>query len=192
MKKILVILGHPNANSFNNALAERYADGAREGGHEVRILKLGELQFDPILRHGYQQRQELESDLQSAWEDIQWAQHLVWIFPTWWGVAPALLKGFLDRLFLPGLAFKYRPNSPWWDKYLTGRSARIITTMDSPGFYNWLVYRNANIRGLKNATLEFCGIKPVRVTTFDRLRFADEQRRQKMLEQVFALGKKAI
>lgn len=188
MKKVLVILGHPSSDSFNNALAEKYTEGARAAGKEVRLLKLGELNFDPILRFGFKQQQALEPDLQQAQEAIKWADHLVFVFPTWWGTLPALLKGFIDRTLMPGYAFKYRPNSPWWDKFLTGRSARIITTMDSPAFYNWLMYRSANIRGLKVATLEFCGVRPVKVTTFDRLRFADDARRGKILEQTYKLG----
>lgn len=189
MKKILVILGHPSASSFNHALAQHYVKSASEAGHDVQLLELGKLTFDPILREGYQQRQELEPDLQAAWQQILWAEHLVLVFPTWWGVAPALLKGFFDRLFLPGMAFKYRPDSQFWDKLLSGRSARIITTMDSPKIYNWLVYRNANIRSVRQATLEYCGIKPVSVTVFDRLRFADEKRRVKMLEKVGKMGR---
>ena len=191
MKKILVILGHPSAQSFNHALAEQYAAGAAAAGHEVRLLELGTLQFDPVLRMGYQETQALEPDLQAAWEHIRWAEHLVWIFPTWWGGTPALLKGFIDRVFLPGLAFKYRSNSAWWDKYLKGRSGHILTTMDTPQIYNWLVYRNSNIRSFKKATLEFCGLKPVRVTVFDSLRFADEQRRKSFLEKAYIMGKAA-
>jgi len=190
MKKVLVILGHPDANSLNAALAENYAAGAREAGKEVRMLKLGELNFDPILHSGFSRDQPLEPDLLSAQEAIKWADHLVWVYPSWWGNLPALLKGFIDRVFLPGFAFKYRPNSPWWDRYLSGRSARILMTMDTPALYNALVYRNANINALKRATLHFCGIKPVKVATFPGVRFAHEARRRQWLDAVKAYGKK--
>jgi len=192
MKKILIILGHPSNTSFNHALAESYAEGARAGGHEVRMLKLGTLQFDPVLRTGYAQTQELEPDLVQAQQDILWAEHLVVVYPSWWGSIPALLKGFFDRTFLPGFAFKYRPNSPWWDKYLTGKSARILLTMDSPAIYNWLMYGNANIKSVKVATLQYCGIKPVKVTTFDRLRFSTAAKREQWLKKVADLGQQAI
>jgi putative NADPH-quinone reductase len=60
---------------------------------------------------------------------------LVWIHPVWWGGLPAITKGFIDRLFLPGMAYKYRDNSILWDKLLKGKTARIITTLDQPGWY---------------------------------------------------------
>lgn len=192
MKKILVVLGHPGNNSFNHAIAEQYASAATSAGHTVRLLKLGDLAFDTVLRAGYQKDQGLEPDLQAAWESILWAEHTVWVFPVWWGGAPALLKGFFDRLFLPGKAFKYRKNSSLWDKLLSGRSGRIIYTMDSPWIYDLMVYRNSALRSVKKATLEFCGIKPVKVTTFDRMRWADEKRRGVMLGKVDGLGRGGI
>lgn len=190
MKKILIVLGHPSVESLNYALAESYAAGARAAGKEVRLLKLGELNFDPILHLGYNGQQPLEPALLEAQEDILWADHLVWVYPSWWGNMPALLKGFIDRTFVPGFAFKYRPNSVWWDKYLTGRSARIIMTMDTPKIYNTLLYRNANINALKHATLHYCGIKPVYVSTFPTVRSSDETQRKQWIKEVYALGQK--
>ena len=192
MKKILIILGHPSNTSFNHALAESYAEGARRSGHEVRLLKLGNLQFDPVLRMGYEKTQDLEPDLVQAQQDILWADHLVLVYPSWWGSTPALLKGLFDRTLLPGFAFKYRPNSPWWDKYLTGKTARILITMDTPAIYNWLVYGNANIKSVKVATLQYCGIKPVKVTKFDSVRSSTAPKREKWLQTAADLGEKGL
>lgn len=122
-RRILIILGHSSSQSMCASLARNYADAARQSGAEVRLLSLGEMYFDPILRHGYAHAQPLEPDLRDAQIDIAWAQHLVWVYPIWWGGLPALLKGFLDRIFLPGFAFKYRANSVLWDRLLTGRTA---------------------------------------------------------------------
>ncbi|MEO7675045.1 MAG: NAD(P)H-dependent oxidoreductase, partial [Pyrinomonadaceae bacterium] len=131
-KKVLIILGHPDKLSLCGALAARYRNGAEKAGAETRLIFLGDLYFDPVLHRGYKENHELEPDLLAAQESIKWADHLVWVYPIWWGTMPALLKGFLDRALLPGFAFKYRPNSRWWDKFLTGRSARMIVTMDAP------------------------------------------------------------
>ena len=105
-QRILVILGHPSTDSFCSALAQTYIHAAKTAGHDVRVLRLGDLRFDPILHHGYTQVQTLEPDLLSAQDDILWAEHLTWVFPVWWGGIPALMKGFIDRVFLAGFAFK--------------------------------------------------------------------------------------
>lgn len=189
MKKILVILGHPNNESLNGSLAESYAKGCISAGAEVKILKLGELQFDPILRLGYNSHQALEPDLEKAKELILWAEHIAWFYPSWWGNAPALLKGFIDRVFLPGFAFKYRKDSPMNDKLLAGRTARIFITMDAPYIWNWLMYGNSNIRWMKNATLEFCGFKVKKSITFGQVRFAKNEKIQNWLNDVEKIGK---
>lgn len=188
-KKTLIILGHPNKDSFCGALAASYRDGAVASGSEVREVFLADLRFDPVLHSAYESSQELEPDLVAAQESIKWADHIVWVYPIWWGTMPALLKGFLDRTFLPGFAFKYRENSRWWDKYLTGRSARMIVTMDAPPLYDSLMYFGGGRRTMKKAVLEFCGIKPVGVTAFGSVRASDEAKRAKWLASVRQLGR---
>lgn len=162
-KRVLVILGHPSKDSFCSALADSYAEAARGAGHEVRLLRLADSKFDVVLHEGFKKVQELEPDLVSAQEAIVWAQHLCFVFPIWWGGVPALLKGFLDRAFLPGFAFKYRTGAAFPDQLLKGRSAHILATMDTPPWYFRWIYRMPGIHQMRKTTLEFCGIKPVKV-----------------------------
>lgn len=107
-ERVLVVLGHPSSESFCAALTESYVEAARSASHDVRVLRLDALSFDPVLRRGYRQVQPLGPDLLRAQADITWAEHLVFIYPIWWGGIPALMKGFFDRVFLPGFAFQYR------------------------------------------------------------------------------------
>lgn len=86
MKKILIINGHPNPESFNFAIAEAYKKGVIESGAQVETITIAELQFNPNLKFGYQKRTELEPDLENAWNKIQNADYLVWIHPVWWEV----------------------------------------------------------------------------------------------------------
>ncbi|WP_312923773.1 NAD(P)H-dependent oxidoreductase [Empedobacter brevis] len=189
-KKILIINGHPNKDAFNNGIAIAYKTGAENTGAEVKEILIGDLQFNPNLQFGYQKRTELEPDLIEAWEKIKWAEHLVWVHPVWWGGLPAVTKGFIDRLFLPGFAFQYKENSVWWDKLLKGKTARIITTLDQPSWYYWLVYGRPSVNQLKKSTLEFCGIKPVKVTYIGVVKIATPEIRNKWIEKVVALGRK--
>lgn len=176
MTRILLIHGHPSEEGLTGRLARAYAEAARAAGAEVQELWLGRLAFDPILRHGFRAPQPLEADLQRAQEALGWAEHLVFVFPVWWGGWPALLKGFVDRVFLPGFAFKYRDGGALWDRLLKGRSARLIVTSDAPVLWDRLVNRHGAVHQMRQGTLKFCGVAPVRVTRFGMARKADEVR----------------
>lgn len=189
--RVLIIQGHPRAESLCGALATAYAEGARTGAHEVRELDLSRLSFDPVLHAGFRGAQALEPALLGAQADLAWATHLVFVYPVWWGGPPAVLKGFVDRTFLPGFAFKYRENSARWDKLLSGRSARLIVTADSPGWWLSLVTGNPAVKLMKGPVLDFCGVAPVRTTVLPEVRASSPQRRSAWLEDVRRLGAKA-
>ncbi|WP_177734397.1 NAD(P)H-dependent oxidoreductase [Flavobacterium inviolabile] len=192
MKKIVIINGHPNKESFNFALAEAYQKGAEQSNAVISTITIAELNFNPNLAFGYQKRMEMEPDLQAAWQKIKEADHLVWVHPVWWGGLPAITKGFIDRVFLPGLAFRYRENSVWWDKLLKGKTAHIITTLDQPGWYYRLVYGRPSVNQLKKTVLEFCGVKPVRVSYVGIIKTSEKAQREKWLQQVFEMGRKQL
>jgi putative NADPH-quinone reductase len=182
--KIYIILGHPNKDSFNGSIFEAYKNSALNNGHEVRTQELGEIKFDPILWQGYKENQSLEPDLLIAQENIKWCDKLVIVYPIWWGSMPALLKGFFDRTLLPSFAFKYHTKGPYWDKFLKGRSADIITTSDAPNFYIWLMYRNSDLNSVKRATLKFCGIKPIRVKRFGSIKNKSNEQLARIIKEV--------
>lgn len=191
-KRIVIINGHPNPESFNAAIAKAYHEGAAAAGAEIREIVIRDLRFDPNLAHGYQQRTELEPDLIAAWETIQWANHLVWVHPVWWGGLPAITKGFIDRLFLPGMAFRYRENSVFWDKLMTGKSAHIITTLDQPSLYYRLVFGRPSVNQLRRSVLKFCGITPVRVTYIGIVKTANADKRKQWLDKIRIAGRKLL
>ena len=190
-KNVLIINGHSADTSLCHALAQRYADGAQASGHQVRQIMLGELQFDPILRQGFHGLQPLEPDLQAAQAAIQWAEHLVFVYPIWWGSMPALLKGFIDRTFLPGFAFKYRSNSPFPEQLLKGRSAELLVTMDTPPWYYRWIYGNPGHWQMKRTILEFTGIRPVKIHGMGPVRSASESKKQGWLMKAYRLGQAA-
>lgn len=179
-KKILVILAHPQAKSYCAALAQAYADGARASGAELRQVNLAESRFDD------------EPALKQAQDDIAWAEHLVFVYPILWGTIPALLKGFIERVFTPGFAVNFRNDSPRWDRLLKGRSARLIVTLNTPPLLYRLLFRRAGHITMKRSILEFCGIAPVRITDIGPMKNASADRRGKWIEQVQALGARLV
>jgi putative NADPH-quinone reductase len=188
MTKILVIHAHPAPDSFGSALASAYAEGARGAGHDTRELKLRELDFDPLLREPASKDLPIEPDLLRARADIEWAEHVVVQYPTWWAAAPALLKGFFDRTFSSGWAYQYRANSSAWDKLLAGRSARLIVTMDAPRLWDTLGYFASSRRAISKGVFWFCGFKPVRTTCFAQVRKSTPAKREQWLKQTHQLG----
>lgn len=190
-KKVLVILGHPNKDSFNGALMRAYVEGAKEAGAEVRTLILDDLDFDPILHKGYDVIQQLEPDLLEAQDDIIWSEHLVWIYPTWWGSPPALMKGFVERTFHPSFAFKYKRKKDVFPvQLLKGRSAHLIVTMDDFRIMDRLIFSSSVVRIMKWSVLLLSGIRPVRNTVFSAVKRANAQKRKKWLEKIKKRGRR--
>ncbi|MEN0110125.1 MAG: NAD(P)H-dependent oxidoreductase [Planctomycetota bacterium] len=163
--RITLLDGHPRAESLVAALADAYARGAESAGHDVRRLAPRDMDFEPVGR-GYKEGDPIEPDLVAAQEAITWCEHVVVVHPVWWGSMPAELKGFFDRSFLPGWAFKFHEGKMWWDRLLAGRSARVIQTAATPNWAMRFAYRNCAARALKDSTLAFSGFKPVRLTQF--------------------------
>ncbi len=187
--KVLIINGHPDPESYCSALADSYFKGAKTTNAEVQMIHIVNLKFNPNLRFGYRMRTELEPDLIDAQEKLIGADHIVWIYPVWWGSYPAIMKGFLDRVLLPGFAFQKREGSVWWDKYFEGKTARIISTLDQPPwFYKWINGQPSTI-ALKRLTMNFIGVRKTKVTTIGPLRLSTDAFRSKWMKKIHQLGK---
>ena len=188
-QKVLLIVGHPDpsAERFCRALALAYEEGARQNGHAVRVIDVARLNI-PFLRT----QQEFESgvvpeQLRPAAADIAWADHMVLVFPLWLGTMPAMLKAFMEQLFRPGVAFRYRDKGlP--EKLLHGKSARLVVTMGMPAFVYSLWYRARGVRGLEHNILRFTGVAPVRTTLIGLAGGAEAGSRVRWLTTLHRMG----
>ena len=194
-KKIVVLLGHPDKEgTLTASLADAYEQGAREAGHEVRRINVGDLQFDPNLRRGYKVIQKLEPDLKRVQEDIAWCDHLVVLYPNWWSSMPAILKGLFDRMWLPGYSFKYykeglRHRLHLWKRMMADKTARVIVTSGAHPFFIWLFvgdYTNEIARGV----LWFVGFE-VDTTCLGPSENLSEAKRERWLEKMRRMGARA-
>jgi 1,4-dihydroxy-2-naphthoate polyprenyltransferase len=185
-RKVLIVTGHPRRQSLCQALASAYASGARRAGAQVREVRLAELRFDPNVRSFDPSVQPVEKHLLQARRLITWADHIVFVYPTWWGTMPALLKGFLDRVLAPGYAFAETGRG--FAPLLGGRTAELLTTMDTPRWvYRW-VYGAPGHKAMARAILGFCGIQIARVASFGPVKDSDLEQRQSWLEQAQRRG----
>ncbi len=183
-KRIVLLVGHADRASFNFQIAQRYESAARAQGAQVARFDLAELDFDPIMRAGYRVPQPLEPDLMRVRDAIDAADHLVWVFPTYWAGPPAVVRGLVDRLFLPRWAFRFDKGKPFPIGLLKGRSSRVIATMDSPGWWYSFHYRRCLHRSFKTGTLEFCGLAPVSFTSIHNMLHLSDAKRSAWLDRI--------
>lgn len=191
MAKIMIVVGHPHADSYCEALGEAYRRGAEAGGHQAQVFVLARMKFDAILREGYRGEQPLEPDLVTARQALKTSDHLVFIFPLWCGDMPAILKGFIERVLQPDLLAIHAAGFKADWKVLKGKSARVIMTMGMPGwFYRWYFGAHA-LKILRRNILHFSGVKPVRSLIYGMIEAVSDDTRKEWLREVEALGHQA-
>ena len=190
MRQVLIINGHPDKQSYNYELSEAYKKGANKTNAIIDTINISDLDFNPNLRFGYRQRTELEPDLKDSIDKIKKADHIVWLFPLWWAGLPALMKGFIDRTFLPGIAFEFIEGKAAPIGLLKGKTSRIIITTDTPKWYDFIIMKRPVLKQFKKGTLEYCGIGPVKVTYISPIISSTLDARNKWLKKVIELGEK--
>src|SRR5512140_3600158 len=106
--KISVILAHPDKGSFNHAIAATAVESMRGAGHDVRFHDLYQEQFDPVLSGTeIPLGVPLDKVLESHCQEIAAADGIIVVHPNWWGMPPAILKGWIDRVLRPGVAYRF-------------------------------------------------------------------------------------
>lgn len=190
-KKILILCGHPDKDTFSGTVAEHYQVGAEDAGHTVERVNIGELNFDPILHKGYKEIQHLEPDLIALQDKFRNADHIMIVYPNWWCTMPALLKGLFDRFWLPGFAFNFNKQTKQIEKHLKGKTGRVINLSGTHSPFNMWWKFGDYTNEIQYGILEFAGIR-TNVTSLGPCEKVSDEIRAKWLKEVENLGKKAI
>jgi NAD(P)H dehydrogenase (quinone) len=157
----LVVFAHPLRGSLCGRLADVCVEALAAAGHDVELLDLYDRGFDPRLtpaeRTAYYADRPEASEVPGHATALAQADVLVFIFPTWWFGPPAMLKGWIDRVFAPGVAFghaeDFGPIVPKLDRL---RHAAVVTTLGSPWWVDWFVMRRPVRRMFKTAVIGGC------------------------------------
>ncbi len=182
-----LLTASPLADSFNNALAAGWRRGAEAAGARVLAFDVSQLRIDPVLRDGHRSDVDDEDDLAAVRAAVTASVHVTWVFPLWWVGLPAALKALVDRLFLPGWAFRY-DGAALPTGLLAGRSSRYITTMDSPSWWYRLANHDALAGSFGRGTLRFVGFAPVTRSLVFNTRKLDEAARARAVVRAEADG----
>lgn len=190
MARIVVVVGHSKSPSLCEGIGEAYCRGAEAGGHTVSLHATARMSFDPILRGALDTPEPREPDLEAAHADIVAADHIVVVFPLWFGAMPAIMKGFWDRIFQPEAVEPMRRGE--MIKPLRGKTARIIVTMSMPGpIFRWWYHAHV-LAILRRHIIGFLGAKRIRTTVFGMIAQSDEAKRQGWLAEVEAKGRRGV
>ncbi|WEV41343.1 NAD(P)H-dependent oxidoreductase [Bifidobacterium sp. ESL0682] len=180
---ILVIQGSPDPQSMSAGLAHAYMSKAKELGHHVEIIDLSqEPDFDPVLRYGYR-RHMADETLPNRWQQqVKWANHLAFFFPVWWTAEPSILKGWIERVFTPRVAYRHVDGKLLEEGLLKGRTASITTSCQGPAVY--IRMPGTLVTRWKHFILRNCGIKLVHVDVLGNMdSHKDTPERRKAYEQ---------
>lgn len=159
--KCLLVRVHPVENSLCRYLSVQAEEHLRKKGYELVVKDLYQDGFQPCLsqseRETYYSERFDVSQLEKDVEQLQWAESLVLVFPTWWFGFPAILKGWFDRVWAPGYAYNHASDLGAITPCLLNlKEVKVITTLGSPWWVDWFVMWQPVRRTLKIALLGAC------------------------------------
>ncbi len=185
--RFLVVFCHPSEESFSAALNNLVCKTLQKSNHQIRLLDLYRIDFNPVLSKNewdvyLDDTQQIIKNVQQHVDDLQWAEGLIFIFPTWMYGPPALLKGWLERVWLPDIAFEIpsAKNRRAIGKLTNIKKFFVITTSGSPRWWLWLIGNPAKsmlFKGYKVLFSRKCTLKWLQLydmnhsTNFDRKKF---------------------
>lgn len=181
--QVLVVLGHPREGSFCHAIAHTAVETLRADGHQVIYHDLYREGFDPLLpaEHLVKDANLPEVIAQHCWELVHSDGYLV-VHPNWWGQPPAILKGWVDRVFRQGVAYDFTAEGV--SQLLAGKRALVFTTSNTPRDDELRLYGDPLENLWKNCIFGFCGVTNFRRRNFESIILSTHEQRVAWLEEV--------
>lgn len=186
--KVSVILGHPNKGSFNYAIANTVVETLLNNGHEVFFHDLYGENFDPVISsQEIPKRASLEKVIEKHCNEISNADGIVIVHPNWWGQPPAILKGWIDRVLRPGVAYEFKEDDSGEGipiGLLKAEIALVFNTGDTPKEREIQVFGDPLEVLWKKCIFEFCGVKRFYRKLFGVIVTSKFEERQAWLKEV--------
>lgn len=180
--KIFMIICNPKEHSLKEELVKTYTEEASKKGHEVKTLNLYDLNIDFLRENDGKFDYSLTPELQQAQNDVLWADHLVFVYPIWWFGIPALMKSFLEKVFVENVVSKYGKMGP--EPLMKDKTAVIIQSYDMPYWCMKYVYADVPMKWWKVVLTSWCGPKIIKRFDFDMIGSASEEKKQKWIKDI--------
>lgn len=190
----LIVFNHPYGGSFCGAILAAVERGLKTGGHKCRVINLDQDDFDPVMRSkdllafvgagraGEDALDAIDDQVREYKEHLEWAEHLVMIFPIWWMTTPAMTKGFIDKVIFPAIAYDMKDGR--LVSRLSLRKVTVITTMNTPADIYREVFGNPLEGSLIKGTFRQIGIENIEWTSLNEVKQVSREQREAWLEEI--------
>lgn len=190
----LIVFNHPYGGSFCGAILAAVERGLKTGGHKCRVINLDQDDFDPVMRSkdllafvgagraGADALDAIDDQVREYKEHLEWAEHLVMIFPIWWMTTPAMTKGFIDKVIFPAIAYDMKDGR--LVSRLSLRKVTVITTMNTPADIYREVFGNPLEGSLIKGTFRQIGIENIEWTSLSEVKQVSRGQREAWLEEI--------
>ncbi|WP_443939685.1 NAD(P)H-dependent oxidoreductase [Pedobacter sp. MW01-1-1] len=196
--RVVIVFNHPYKGSFCNAILQAVNQGLERANHEIDLIHLDEEGFNPVMTaadlKAFRDKKTIDPKVIEYKERLEKADHLVFIFPIWWELMPALTKGFIDKVMFPGVAYDYinRENTRMKPLLTKVKGISLITTMNTPKWLYYLLFGNAIKKAFILGTFFKMGYKNRKWISYNQVKAASKEKREKWLvrlENKFAILK---
>ena len=187
--RIAIVYNHPYSGSFCRAILQSVLTGISKAGHEADVIDLDKEGFNPVMTaadlKAFVMQKPVDPQVLTYRERLKKADHLVFIFPIWWELMPAMTKGFIDKVIFPGLAYTQEKNSIKMKPLLTNiQSVTVISTMNTPSWLYGILFGNAVRKALMVGTFWKIGFKNRKWINLTQVKSAGPAKRQKWLRKM--------
>ncbi|MDD2284750.1 MAG: NAD(P)H-dependent oxidoreductase [Paludibacter sp.] len=184
--RVVIIFNHPYEGSYCNAILNAVTKGLQKARHEIDLIHLDKEGFNPVMTaadlKAFKDRKPIDPMVIEYKQRLDNADHLVFIFPIWWELMPALTKGFIDKVIFPGVAYDYRPSGNGMVPLLKNlKSVTVITTMNAPSIVYRLLFGNAIQRAVVRGTFWKIGYKNRKWINLGMVKMVSDKKRKKWL-----------
>lgn len=183
--KVLIIFNHPYDGSFCNAVLNSVTKGLLKGNHEFDLIHLDKDGFNPVMTaedlKGFKEGKAVDPKVLEYKLRLENAEHLIFIFPIWWELMPAMTKGFIDKVIFPGVAYDYTPKGFMKKRLLRLNGLTLITTMNTASFLYRVFFGNAIKKTFMLGTFWKIGIRNRKWINLSMVKFVSDKKRKKWL-----------
>ncbi|MCO5236021.1 MAG: NAD(P)H-dependent oxidoreductase [Chitinophagaceae bacterium] len=187
--RIAIVFNHPYEGSYCNAILTAVTNGLQKANHEIDLIHLDNDGFNPVMTKAdlkaFVQRKPIDPKVIEYKERLDKAEHLIFIFPIWWELMPAMTKGFIDKVIFPGVAYDYTPSGNRMIPLLKNlKGVTLITTMNTPSIMYRLLFGNAIKKAILTGTFWKMAYKNRKWINLNMVKMVSEKKRKKWLTDI--------